>query len=147
MKCSLSSERTSQFIQLRSISWKRHTASCNLSPRMHNLKRVRMSQQYVPLFIFQTDFMYHVDKSGNTQGQFPPTEVSGSCMMPDTKAQELFRLTYIAECVPGLFYSPCQISWGVMELRGHWVSGAQWGMVAPPDYQLPHSICRSGLAE
>ncbi|KAJ7406658.1 hypothetical protein BTVI_64975 [Pitangus sulphuratus] len=42
--------------------------------RMHNLKRVRMSLQYVPLFIFQTDFMYHVDKLDNAQGQFPPTE-------------------------------------------------------------------------
>lgn len=65
-----------------------------------------MSLQYVPLFIFQTDVMYHVDKLGNAQGQFPPTEVSGSCMVPDTKARELFRLTIIAECMPGLFYFP-----------------------------------------
>lgn len=83
-----------------------------------------MSPQYVPLFIFQTDFMYHVDKLGSAQGQFPPTEVSGSCMVPDTKARELFRLTSIAERVPGLFYFPCQISWGVRELRGDLVSGA-----------------------
>lgn len=38
--------------------------------------------------------------------------------MPDTKARELFRLTSIAECMPGLFYFPFQISWGVLELRG-----------------------------
>lgn len=86
---------------------------------MHNLKRVRMSPQYVPLFIFQTDFMYHVDGLGNAQGQFPPT------IVPDTKARELFRLSNIAECMPGLFYFPCQISWGVMELNGDQVSGAE----------------------
>lgn len=63
-----------------------------------------MSLQYVPLFIFQTDFIHHGDKLGNAQGQFPPTEVSGSCMVPDTKARELFRLTIIAKCMPGLFY-------------------------------------------
>lgn len=73
---------------------------------MHNLRRVRMSLQYVPLFIFQTDFMYHADKLGSALGQFPPTEVSGSCMVPDTKAKELFRLTIIAECMPSLFCFP-----------------------------------------
>lgn len=81
-------------------------SSCNLSPRMHNLRRVRMSPQYVPLFVFQTDLMYHVDQLGNAQGQFPPTEVSGSCMVPDTRARELFRLTIIAEYMPSLFYFP-----------------------------------------
>lgn len=65
-----------------------------------------MSPQYVPLFIFQTDFMYHVDKLCNAQGQLPPTEVSGSCVVPDTKARDLFRLTIIAGCMPGLFYFP-----------------------------------------
>jgi len=65
-----------------------------------------MSPQYVTLFIFQADFMYHVDKLGNAQGQFPPAEVCGSCLVPDTKATELFRLTNIAERMPGLFYFP-----------------------------------------
>jgi len=50
--------------------------------------------------------MYHVDKLGNAQGQFPPAEVCGSCLVPDTKATELFRLTNIAERMPGLFYFP-----------------------------------------